>query len=39
LEAVIAAHRDAPALAWKEIEPSLEDVFIGLMAKAKDNMQ
>jgi ABC-2 type transport system ATP-binding protein len=39
LEAAIAGHRDVPDLAWKEIEPSLEDVFIGLMAKARDNMQ
>ena len=39
LEAAIAAHRDTPDLTWKEIEPSLEDVFIGLMAKARDNMQ
>ena len=31
LEAAIAAHRDDPKLTWKEIEPSLEDVFIGLM--------
>jgi ABC-2 type transport system ATP-binding protein len=39
LAAAITAHRDAPDLDWKEIEPSLEDVFIGLMAKARDNMQ
>jgi ABC-2 type transport system ATP-binding protein len=39
LETAIAAHRDVPNLVWKEIEPSLEDVFIGLMAKARDNMQ
>ncbi len=39
LEAAIAAHRDDSKLAWSEIEPSLEDVFIGLMAQAKDNMQ
>jgi ABC-2 type transport system ATP-binding protein len=39
LEAAIAAHRDAPHRAWKEIDPSLEDVFIGLMARARDNMQ
>jgi ABC-2 type transport system ATP-binding protein len=39
LEAAIAAHRDDPKFAWSEIEPSLEDVFIGLMARAKDNMQ
>jgi ABC-2 type transport system ATP-binding protein len=39
LAAAIAAHHDGPDLAWREIEPSLEDVFIGLMAKARDNMQ
>jgi ABC-2 type transport system ATP-binding protein len=39
LEAAIAPHRDDPGLTWKEIEASLEDVFIGLMAQTKDNMQ
>jgi ABC-2 type transport system ATP-binding protein len=38
LEAAIAAHRDDPNLHWKAIDASLEDVFIGLMAQAKDNM-
>jgi ABC-type multidrug transport system ATPase subunit len=38
LEAAIAAHRGDARLAWQPIEPSLEDVFIGLMAQAKDNM-
>jgi ABC-2 type transport system ATP-binding protein len=38
LEAAIASHRDEPKLQWKEIDASLEDVFIGLMAQAKDNM-
>jgi ABC-2 type transport system ATP-binding protein len=38
LEAAIASHRDKPGLSWKQIDASLEDVFIGLMAKAKDNM-
>ena len=37
LEAAIAPYRNDPKLIWKEIEPSLEDVFIGLMAQAKDN--
>jgi ABC-2 type transport system ATP-binding protein len=39
LEAAIAPYRNDPQLKWTEIEPSLEDVFIGLMAKAKDNFQ
>ena len=39
LEAVVARHRNDPKLTWKEIEPSLEDVFIGLMGQARDNMQ
>jgi ABC-2 type transport system ATP-binding protein len=39
LEAAIAPYRSGAKLKWTEIEPSLEDVFIGLMAKAKDNFQ
>jgi ABC-2 type transport system ATP-binding protein len=39
LEAAIAPHRNDPKLTWTEIPPSLEDVFIGLMTKAKDNAQ
>jgi ABC-2 type transport system ATP-binding protein len=39
LETAVARHRNDPKLAWKEIEPSLEDVFIGLMGRTKDNMQ
>jgi ABC-2 type transport system ATP-binding protein len=39
LEAAIAPYRDDPALSWSAIEPSLEDVFIGLMGQARDNMQ
>ena len=39
LEAAVTRHRSDPKLAWREIEPSLEDVFIGLMGQAKDNMQ
>ena len=35
LEAAIAPYRNDPRLAWKAIEPSLEDVFIGLMAQAQ----
>jgi ABC-2 type transport system ATP-binding protein len=39
LEAAIAAYRNDPALTWKQSEPSLEDVFIDLMAKSQDNFQ
>jgi len=39
LEAAIAPYRNDPKLNWTTIEPSLEDVFIGLMAQAKDNVQ
>ena len=35
----LAAFRDQPGLDWQEIEPGLEDVFIGLMNSAKDNFQ
>jgi ABC-2 type transport system ATP-binding protein len=38
LEAAIAAHRDDAKLSWKPIDASLEDVFISLMAQAKDNV-
>ena len=38
LEAAIAPYRNDSKLTWNPIEPSLEDVFIGLMAQAKDNM-
>ena len=39
LEAAIASYRDRPGLTWARAEPSLEDVFIDLMSKAKDNFQ
>ena len=39
LEAALASYRNDPKLKWSEIDSSLEDVFIGLMAKAKDNVQ
>ena len=37
LAAAIAPWRDDPALAWAEIAPSLEDVFIHLMRGSRDN--
>jgi ABC-2 type transport system ATP-binding protein len=39
LEAAIAPYRDDPAITWTRSEPSLEDVFIELMNRAKDNFQ
>jgi ABC-2 type transport system ATP-binding protein len=36
LEAAIAPYRRAP-FAWREVEPTLEDVFIHLMAGVEDN--
>jgi ABC-2 type transport system ATP-binding protein len=39
LEAAIAPYRADPALRWEKSEASLEDVFIELMASAKDNYQ
>jgi ABC-2 type transport system ATP-binding protein len=39
LEAAIAPYRKRPGLKWVESEPSLEDVFIDLMARARDNFQ
>lgn len=39
LEAAIAPYRNDPKYHWSIITPSLEDVFIGLMAKARDNSQ
>jgi ABC-2 type transport system ATP-binding protein len=39
LEAAIAPYREQTGLRWERSEPSLEDVFIDLMAKAKDNFQ
>jgi ABC-2 type transport system ATP-binding protein len=39
LEASIAPYRKRKELDWKRSEPSLEDVFIDLMSKARDNFQ
>jgi ABC-2 type transport system ATP-binding protein len=39
LETAIARYRSEPGLTWTRSEPSLEDVFIDLMNKARDNFQ
>jgi ABC-2 type transport system ATP-binding protein len=39
LEAAISPYRDRPGRVWKASEPTLEDVFIDLMSRAKDNFQ
>jgi ABC-2 type transport system ATP-binding protein len=39
LERAIAPYRHREGLDWKHSEPSLEDVFIDLMGKARDNFQ
>jgi ABC-2 type transport system ATP-binding protein len=39
LEAAIDSYRKRKGLDWKRSEPSLEDVFIDLMSKARDNFQ
>ena len=39
LDAAIAPYREGSGLIWKRSEPSLEDVFIDLMSRAKDNFQ
>jgi ABC-2 type transport system ATP-binding protein len=39
LDAAIAEYRKRKDLTWRSAEPSLEDVFIDLMGKSKDNFQ
>jgi ABC-2 type transport system ATP-binding protein len=39
LGAAIAPYRERKALHWQHSEPSLEDVFIDLMTKSRDNFQ
>ena len=39
LEASIAPYRNRKGLDWEHSEPSLEDVFIDLMSRARDNFQ
>jgi ABC-2 type transport system ATP-binding protein len=39
LEAAIAPYRNESGLVWHKSEPSLEDVFIELMSRSKDNFQ
>jgi ABC-2 type transport system ATP-binding protein len=39
LEATIAPYRDYAGWHWQHSAPSLEDVFIELMTRSKDNFQ
>jgi ABC-2 type transport system ATP-binding protein len=39
LEKAIAGFRERPELTWSAAQPSLEDVFISLMARSRDNFQ
>jgi ABC-2 type transport system ATP-binding protein len=39
LETTTAPYRDRPGLHWQHSEPSLEDVFIELMSRSRDNFQ
>ena len=37
LEQAIAPYRGDPDIVWQEAEPTLEDIFIHLMGRARDN--
>jgi ABC-2 type transport system ATP-binding protein len=39
LESAIASYRNDPRFRWERSQPSLEDVFIDLMGRARDNFQ
>ena len=39
LKAAIAPYRGDARFKWERSEPSLEDVFIDLMGRARDNFQ
>jgi ABC-2 type transport system ATP-binding protein len=39
LEGAVAPYRDRPGLSWTRSQPTLEDVFIDLMSKSRDNFQ
>ena len=39
LDAAIAPYRNRPGLTWTRSQPTLEDVFIDLMSKSRDNFQ
>jgi ABC-2 type transport system ATP-binding protein len=39
LESTVASYRDRPGQHWQHGAPSLEDVFIDLMTRAKDNFR
>jgi ABC-2 type transport system ATP-binding protein len=39
LDAAIAPFRASPSLQWESSEPTLEDVFIDLMSRTRDNFQ
>jgi ABC-2 type transport system ATP-binding protein len=39
LDAAIGSYRNDPRFRWERSEPSLEDVFIDLMSRSRDNFQ